>query len=214
MQAGHDVSCESCWDRQALVCGFIFIWLRCRLTWGRGAPVNHGDKEGTGPSEKKAAIYHIPKPLPGIFLSFVPVFSFTLRHTFSCFLAFSGTVGSPPVTVKPGVCPWAVLPPTPWAALGFPLAAPTAPLGFGCPPPYPCPQFQSLITASWNTYLGVWLPALVGGLWSPAWRGGREAGLPGVTWSAYGLGGFLLCSRNLSFIFHLFGALEGNKGNK
>ena len=64
------------YGRQASVCGFIFIWLRCRLIWERGAPVNHGDMEGTGPMEREASICHTPKPLPGIFLSFVPpVFS-------------------------------------------------------------------------------------------------------------------------------------------
>lgn len=53
--------------------------------------MNHGDKEGTGPTEREAEICQIPKPLPGIFLSFVPpVFSFTLRHTFSCFLVLVG----------------------------------------------------------------------------------------------------------------------------
>ena len=122
----------------------------------------------------------------------------------------AGTVGSLPVTVKPGVCPWAVLSPTPWAALGSPLAAPGGPLGFGCPPPSPCPQLQSLITASWNAYLRVWLQTLVSGLWPPAWRGDRKAGLPEVTWPAYGLGGFLLCSQNLSFTFHvLLRAIRG-----
>ena len=58
------------------------------------------------------------------------------------------------------------------------------------------------------------MSALVSGLWPPAWRGSREAGLPGVTWPAYGLSGFLLCSQNLSFTFHLFVAFEGNKGSK
>ena len=38
--------------------------------------MNHGDMEGTGPMEREASICHTPKPLPGIFLSFVPpVFS-------------------------------------------------------------------------------------------------------------------------------------------
>lgn len=54
------------------------------------------------------------------------------------------------------------------------------------------------------------MPTLVSGLWPPAWRGGGEAGLPEVTWPVYGLGGFLLCSQNLSFTLHvLLKAIRG-----
>ena len=54
------------------------------------------------------------------------------------------------------------------------------------------------------------MQTLVSGLWPPAWRGDRKAGLPEVTWPAYGLGGFLLCSQNLSFTFHvLLRAIRG-----
>lgn len=53
--------------------------------------MNHGDMEGTGPMEREASICHTPKPLPGIFLSFVPpVFSSHRDIPFLVFWCWQG----------------------------------------------------------------------------------------------------------------------------